>query len=397
MKTKQIELSLASAISCLPHSSFEAIATAPIEKMQQHDFITRQNVKEREVRLPMRRFAMAAACCAVMLIVGFGWYTQNLAVDSLITIDVNPSFSIKANRQNRVLELKALNDDAKAFASGQKFKGQSVDAAVEGLFAELGKSKYLNAEKNTVLISVQSQNDTHSKQLENEIAQHIEKALANEHIVPRVVRQTLTKDEKATKEAEQYHTSVGKLKIAKQINGHLPAMSLEKLLSMPMEELMDFMDDINDSDNDDLDDLDDLDDKNDIDDKDSQDDEYDLDDKNDKDDKDNQDDKDDKADDHKNKTDKKPTASVAAVGGGDEDNDDSEPNSNTEKPEKDNADSHEPEDKDDISADNRKDIEVSGKNPVQPAPSVVENDSSDDSEDEDHSEPPEAASSEANT
>ncbi|MEG2659816.1 MAG: hypothetical protein RR978_03765 [Oscillospiraceae bacterium] len=382
MKTKQIELSLASAISCLPHSSFEAIATAPIEKMQQHDFITRQNVNERAVRLPMRRFAMAAACCAVMLIVGFGWYTQNLAVDSLITIDVNPSFSIKANRQNRVLELKALNDDAKVFASGQKFKWQSVDNAVEGLFAELGKSKYLNAEKNTVLISVQSQNDTHSKQLENEIAQHIKKALANEHIVPRVVRQTLIKDEKATKEAEQYHTSVGKLKIAKQINGHLPAMSLEKLLSMPMEELMDFMDDINDSDNDDLDDLDD---KNDIDDKDSQDDE------------DNQDDKDDKADDHKNKTDKKPTASVAAVGGVDEDNDDSEPNSNTEKPEKDNADSHEPEDKDDISADNRKDIEVSGENPVQPAPSVVENDSSDDSEDEDHSEPPEAASSEANT
>ncbi|MEG0878755.1 MAG: hypothetical protein RSF00_08790 [Oscillospiraceae bacterium] len=390
MKTKQIELSLASAISCLPHSSFEAIATAPIKKMQQHDYITRQNVKEPAVRLPMRRFAMAAACCAVMLIMGFGWYTQNLAVDSLITIDVNPSFSIKANRQNRVLELKALNDDAKAFASGQKFKGQSVDAAVEDLFAELGKSKYLNAEKNTVLISVQSQNDTHSKQLENEIAQHIEKALANEHIVPRVVRQTLTKDEKATKEAEQYHTSVGKLKIAKQINGHLPAMSLEKLLSMPMEELMDFMDDINDSDNDDLDDLDD---KNDIDDKDSQDDEDDLDDKNDKDDKDSQDDKDDKADDHKNKTDKKPTAPVAAVGGVDDADDDSEPNSNTEKPEKDSDDSQEPEDKDDISddnsADNGKGIEVPNKKPVQPAPSAVESENNDDSDSEDNTEPPE--------
>ncbi|MEG2597398.1 MAG: hypothetical protein RR977_03135, partial [Oscillospiraceae bacterium] len=246
MMQRQIRTSLAHAVSQLPHMPFDAIASPPVQKMCVHDAITCQNGKFC-VKAVFRRWIVAVASCVLFLVAGVFGYQQHLMVDSYITIDVNPSFEITANRHDRVLEVKALDDEAIEFVEGKKFRGKTVDDAVEALFVQLGSSHYITAEKRTVLISVHSKNAEHGSQIEKEMTKRIEKALAAVGIKPHVVYQPFDGDAKKRQEARSHHTSAGKLQMAQFIKANMQDYSLEQLIAMPMWQLYELFDDADDT------------------------------------------------------------------------------------------------------------------------------------------------------
>lgn len=51
-------------------------------------------------------FVLLVGCAA-----GYGSYRQNHAVDSVVSLDVNPSVEIQVNRKDQVLEVAPLNED----------------------------------------------------------------------------------------------------------------------------------------------------------------------------------------------------------------------------------------------------------------------------------------------
>lgn len=59
-----------------------------------------------------------AAAIAVLLLAAGVWggmyYANNVQVDSIISLDVNPSLEITTNKKDTVLEVKAVNADARA-------------------------------------------------------------------------------------------------------------------------------------------------------------------------------------------------------------------------------------------------------------------------------------------
>ncbi|MEG1931979.1 MAG: hypothetical protein RR075_02605, partial [Pygmaiobacter sp.] len=166
---RTIKTALRHAAAQLPQPSFEQIAALPVEKLQIQDEFTQQYpVHQTPPRAKRRRLATVCACCALLVLTGVGVFRQTLAVDSIIVLDINPSFEIRTSKNVRVLRVKALNEDAEEFLTDQDFRGQTLDDTVESLFRALGKSRYLNAQKNSVLVSVHNDNAEREKKLEDE-------------------------------------------------------------------------------------------------------------------------------------------------------------------------------------------------------------------------------------
>ncbi|MEG0115847.1 MAG: hypothetical protein RSA00_05445 [Hydrogenoanaerobacterium sp.] len=182
---------------------------------------------------------------------GLNWFWQNLAVSSLITIDVNPSFELTVNRNDKILEIKALNADAVEFLNEKNFRGLALDNAVEVLFSDLAKSRYMNTDKNNILISVQNKDAVQQKKLEQALTIDIEKGLTSSGIKPNIVLQELNDNKEMQKEAHKYNVSSGKMQLVHKLYKNNTAHSLEELAAMPLAQLLKLEDIEADSDDDD--------------------------------------------------------------------------------------------------------------------------------------------------
>ncbi|MEG2633447.1 MAG: hypothetical protein RSA97_02515 [Oscillospiraceae bacterium] len=248
MKQK-IQKALNSGFNQLPHIPFNQISELPIDKLLEHDEITRQtepkHIRAKKRSLSFRRFSVAFACCLMMIAAGAAWLWQDNVTSGIITIDINPSFEISINNRDRVLKVQALNGDAEEFLSGKNFHGWKTEDAVEALFSALGQSRYFsNEKKNTVLISVQSKNIELAKSLEITLSSKIEKALEASNKKALITCQEVDDDDEELKQnAKANSISVGKMKLILQLKEHYLGYSAEQLAKMPLEELVDMYED----------------------------------------------------------------------------------------------------------------------------------------------------------
>ena len=142
MPVKQkIESALRRAVEELPQPDYQAVTQAPVQRMEIHDYITRQ---EAVVRPSHRRFAAAAALilCALALGVGLTIYFQFFQIYSVVDLRVNPSFAIQLNRQDQVRSIQALNEEASPILEGRSYRGWTL-AAVVGALVDAEYSAYL--------------------------------------------------------------------------------------------------------------------------------------------------------------------------------------------------------------------------------------------------------------
>ena len=104
----KIEERLYRAIESAPSLSVEGLKKAEIQKMEEHDYITRQQ----ETKLtPMRkRFALAAAgmCMCFLLMLNLPIHQRASAI---IDVDINPSIELALNKKNEVIPKEANNHD----------------------------------------------------------------------------------------------------------------------------------------------------------------------------------------------------------------------------------------------------------------------------------------------
>ena len=173
---QKIETSLRRAVQDLPAPSFQKIASAPVQRMEVHDYITRQMpvIPVRSRRLPA---ALAACAAAVMLAAGLYVYTQFFQIYSVVDLTINPAFAIELNRQDEVRGIEALNGDAGEILEGRSYKGWALNTAVSALLDELSAKGYLSSAEDEVSISVNSKNADHGRELREELSAFIEHRL----------------------------------------------------------------------------------------------------------------------------------------------------------------------------------------------------------------------------
>ena len=170
----KIETSLRRAAEQLPQPDVQAMADIPVQPLEVHDYVTRQ-----EFLPPRRRFPLAAAAlviCALVICAGLWAYFQFFQVYSVVDLRVNPAFAIELDRRDQVKSVNALSEDARPILEGRSYQGWDLETTVEALLDDLWAGGYLG-DGAQVDVAVNSKSADHGRDLREEVDEIIAEKL----------------------------------------------------------------------------------------------------------------------------------------------------------------------------------------------------------------------------
>ena len=186
------------------------------------------------------KYVLAAAAC-LLLVFGGGFglstYQFNHRVASTVSLEVNPSLQIMVNGKDRVLEVKALNQDGEIVIGDMDFSGSDINVAVNALIGSMLRNGYLNELANSILISVDNEDPEKGAALQGKLTEEVNKVLESGGLPGAVLSQTLTEKSTLQKEADQYGITPGKAQLIEQILESKQGHTFEELAPLSINEL----------------------------------------------------------------------------------------------------------------------------------------------------------------
>ena len=153
---------------------------------------------------------------SILLIVGiiFGIVKSNKkekvkednAIVTTITMDINPSIEINLNKEDKVVSVKALNEDSKKILSDKDFKGNSLEETMDKVVGSLIDEGYLKEESNIILINVESSN----KKVSTNVEKIVNKTVSNNKIKCEVIVQSIEVTDEIKELADKYNMTPSK-------------------------------------------------------------------------------------------------------------------------------------------------------------------------------------------
>lgn len=153
-------------------------------------------------------------------------------VVSSITLDINPSIKIELNKDEKVVNIITLNEDAKEIVNDD-FKGKDLKEEIKILSDKLVEKSYL--EDATIIVSTEGIN---SEDVKTIIVDSIEdKSIKYEVLIP-----TIT--ESAKEIANKYNITEGKAAYLESIKKENPELNFEEISSSSIKEIKQKVEDI---------------------------------------------------------------------------------------------------------------------------------------------------------
>lgn len=196
-----------------------------------------------ETKKKKRRWApLAAAACLALVLVGGGggyyYYSANNAVASLVSLDVNPSIQLEVNKNEKVLSATPMNDDGAEILDGMNLKGTPADVAMYAIIGSLLQHGYVDELANSILITVEDDDQARGEKLQQELTAQADAALANAQVNGAVLAQTLQNSEELSQKAQEYGISTGKAALIQAIvEGSNNTKTFEDLVGLSINEL----------------------------------------------------------------------------------------------------------------------------------------------------------------
>lgn len=185
--------------------------------------------------------ALAAMAAVFVFCIGcFRLFPGDAAsrVDSVITLDVNPSISLSVDAGERVLAVEALNEDARAVLGTMDLKGSSLEVAVNAIIGSMLREGYLGDAQNAILISVENEDAARGQALQEKISQVISSAIQADSLDAAILSQNVSADDAALEElARQYGISLGKAALIQEVVAQASTLSFEDLAPMTINEI----------------------------------------------------------------------------------------------------------------------------------------------------------------
>lgn len=204
---------------------------------------------EKTKRRPSLRYlvGIAAALAIVACAAAIGISNRGLTakpisskgdINATICLDVNPSVEIAVDKSETVVDVTADNKDGESIINGQNFKGDSLSDTVETLVNRMVDEDYISNLKNSVLVSVASENGEFGKQLEKKMSDSIFELLGSKNIEGAVLSQTITQaDDELVSFAKMYNISIGRALMIMDIMEAEPHYTFESLASLSVNDL----------------------------------------------------------------------------------------------------------------------------------------------------------------
>ena len=136
---------------------------------------------------------------------------------SLVTLDVNPSIQLHLDEDDKVIEAIAVNDDAKKVLQDMELEQADANVAMNAVLGSLVKNGYLNANQNTVLLSVENDDNQARVALEDELSQYIYTTLKSYSIEGAIYSQDIDIDDDVESLMNKYSISYGKANLIEDI------------------------------------------------------------------------------------------------------------------------------------------------------------------------------------
>ncbi len=153
-----------------------------------------------------------------------------LAHNSVIMIDVNPSICLEVNDRGTVVSAEGLNEEAQPVLDGLELKGQDYKTAVSKIVASLQEKEYITNLKNSVLISVAASDNETAQQIRKSAVAAIEELDKAVNYGFSILSQIISLDDKAAATAEKYSVSEGRVDIINKFVSEHSDYSFEKLI-----------------------------------------------------------------------------------------------------------------------------------------------------------------------
>lgn len=224
------------------HRMFDAIADIDeniIDKCLSDD----KSVKSSRSVSGKRRipwYAVAAAALALLFLGGVintvGTKLLQSAVSHTVSLDVNPSIEIKLNRNERVVAVVPLNEDAGKVVGSMDFSGVPLDLAVNALIGSMVRNGYLSEFANSVLVTVDDKDEAKAEELTRRLVSVIDEAM-----IPQgggaVIGMTAVHDTELEKLADRYGITLGKAMLINKVAESIPYYSFDELVMLNISEL----------------------------------------------------------------------------------------------------------------------------------------------------------------
>lgn len=196
--------------------------------------------RPRRKRIHWQSYTAVAAIVLLVINIGVGLVrdrTQN-RVETIISLDVNPSIELSVNAQDRVVAVTAVNADANVVLSGMNLTGSTTNVAVNAILGSMYKQGYLGVSSNSILVSVDNKNEEVSREIETRLIEDINETLQSYSLEAAILSQTVsTADNTVMQTATNYEMSQGRMILIQKIIDNNPYYTFEELSQLTINEL----------------------------------------------------------------------------------------------------------------------------------------------------------------
>jgi hypothetical protein len=226
--SRRLEKSLRDSVQQMPRADLEIISNSDVAKLEQHDYITRQEVSSsiglgRVLLLVV--FAVVIVVCIAVVFIG------NNTVHSMVTMDINAGFIITGNRKGDVLSVRGVDEAARSILRNVDFTGIDVKELAGILIYDSAGQKFLTNEEPYILISVWDRDEKNSRKLLTSISEQANISSSEWGVYPVVLGQYLDRSGSLERNAEQRGgVTAGRLQLIDFLLELRPSFTTEQLL-----------------------------------------------------------------------------------------------------------------------------------------------------------------------
>ena len=159
-----------------------------------------------------------------------GVQNVQMAHNSVIMIDVNPSIRVEVNDRDVVVNVEGLNEESQLVLEGLELTGKDYKTAVTEIVTSLQEKEYITNLKNSILISVAASNDDIAQQILKSTVDTVEQIDKAVDYGFSILGQIISHSDSAAATAEKFGISEGRVDIINKFISEHGDYSFDKLV-----------------------------------------------------------------------------------------------------------------------------------------------------------------------